>query len=105
MDQQSGNRLSGVTFEIYKDTELFDTKTTNDNGEILLYDLEPGTYLGPRQGHAGIPILFHNGQADVTNILEGDGHIPGAVPLPSPAPATAMARSSGRTFPRTRPTP
>ena len=45
MDQQSGNRLSGVTFEIYKDTELFDTKTTNDNGEILLYDLEPGTYL------------------------------------------------------------
>ena len=36
---------------------------------------------GPRQGHAGIPILFHNGQADVTNILEGDGHIPGAVPL------------------------
>ena len=44
-DQQSGSRLSGVTFEIYKDSELFDTKTTNDNGEILLYDLEPGTYL------------------------------------------------------------
>ena len=45
MDRQSGDRLPGVTFEIYKDTELFDTKTTNDNGEILLYDLEPGTYL------------------------------------------------------------
>lgn len=45
MDQQSGNRLPGATFEIYKDTELFDIKTTNDNGEILLYDLEPGTYL------------------------------------------------------------
>lgn len=44
-DQQSGNRLPGATFEIYKDSELFDTKTTNDNGEILLYDLEPGTYL------------------------------------------------------------
>ena len=44
-DQQSGSKLPGVTFEIYKDTELFDTKTTNDNGEILLYDLEPGTYL------------------------------------------------------------
>ena len=44
-DQMSGNRLSGVTFEIYKDAVLFDTKTTSDNGEILLYDLEPGTYL------------------------------------------------------------
>ena len=44
-DQQSGSKLPGVTFEIYKDTELFDTRTTNDNGEILLYDLEPGTYL------------------------------------------------------------
>ncbi len=44
-DQQSGSKLPGVTFEIYKDTELFDTKTTNDDGEILLYDLEPGTYL------------------------------------------------------------
>ena len=44
-DQQSGNRLSGVTFEIYKDSELFDTKTTDGNGEIFLYDLEPGTYL------------------------------------------------------------
>ena len=44
-DQQSGNRLSGVTFEIYKDGELFDTKTTDGSGEILLYDLEPGTYL------------------------------------------------------------
>ena len=44
-DQQSGSRLSGVTFEIYKDGELFDTKTTDGSGEILLYDLEPGTYL------------------------------------------------------------
>lgn len=44
-DQQSGNRLSGITFEIYKDGELFDTKTTDSSGEILLYDLEPGTFL------------------------------------------------------------
>ena len=44
-DQQSGSRLSGVTFEIYKDGELFDTKITDGSGEILLYDLEPGTYL------------------------------------------------------------
>ena len=44
-DQKSGNRLSGVTFEIYKDGVLFDTRTTNANGEISLYNLEPGTYL------------------------------------------------------------
>ena len=45
MDQLSGDRLPGVTFEIYKDAKLFDTKTTNEDGEIVLFDLEPGTYL------------------------------------------------------------
>ena len=44
-DRVSGTRLSGVTFEIYKDAQLFDTKTTGENGEINLYDLKPGTYL------------------------------------------------------------
>ena len=44
-DRVSGTRLSGVTFEIYKDTELFDTKITDENGEIILFDREPGTYL------------------------------------------------------------
>lgn len=44
-DQQSGDRLPGATFEIYLDAELFDTRTTDENGEILLFDLEPGTYL------------------------------------------------------------
>ena len=31
--------------EIYKDAELFDTRTTDGSGEINLYDLQPGTYL------------------------------------------------------------
>ena len=44
-DRQSKQKLPNVTFEIYKDAELFDTKTTDDSGEINLYDLEPGTYL------------------------------------------------------------
>ena len=44
-DRISGKRLPGVTFEIYKDAVLFDTKTTDENGEINLFDLEPGTYL------------------------------------------------------------
>ena len=44
-DRLSNSRLPNVTFEIYKDAELFDTKTTDENGEISLFDLEPGTYL------------------------------------------------------------
>ncbi len=44
-DRVSGAGLSGVTFEIYKDAELFDTKTTPENGIIELFDLDPGTYL------------------------------------------------------------
>ena len=44
-DRTSGKNLPGVTFEIYKDAELFDTKTTPESGVIELFDLEPGTYL------------------------------------------------------------
>ena len=44
-DRVSGTRLPNVTFEIYKDAQLFDTKRTDQNGEINLYDLKPGTYL------------------------------------------------------------
>ena len=44
-DRLSKAKLPNVTFEIYKDAELFDTVTTTESGEISLYDLEPGTYL------------------------------------------------------------
>jgi len=44
-DRQSKAKLPNVTFEIYKDGELFDTKTTPESGMIELFDLEPGTYL------------------------------------------------------------
>ena len=44
-DRLSKAKLPNVTFEIYKDAELFDTKTTPESGEINLYDLDPGTYL------------------------------------------------------------
>ena len=37
--------LSDTTFEVYKDAELIGTYTTDANGEIWLYDLQPGTYL------------------------------------------------------------
>ena len=44
-DRLSKEKLPNVTFEIYKDAELFDTVTTPESGEINLYDLQPGTYL------------------------------------------------------------
>ena len=45
IDKVSGDRMPGITFEVYKDGELFDTLETDGQGEIVLYDLEPGTYL------------------------------------------------------------
>ena len=44
-DRQSKAKLPNVTFEVYKDAELYDTVTTTESGEINLFDLEPGTYL------------------------------------------------------------
>ena len=44
-DEQTMSLLSDTTFEVYRDTELIGTYTTDANGEIFLYDLQPGTYL------------------------------------------------------------
>ena len=44
-DAQTKAPLKDTTFEVYRDTELIGTYTTDANGEILLYDLDPGTYL------------------------------------------------------------
>ncbi len=44
-DQKTQKPLPNVTFQIFKDGELFDTRTTDGDGVILLHDLEPGTYL------------------------------------------------------------
>ena len=44
-DEQTMKPLSDTTFEVHKDGELIGTYTTDTNGEIWLYDLQPGTYL------------------------------------------------------------
>ena len=44
-DRTTNAPMPGVTFEVWHDGELFGQYTTNDSGEIFLYDLEPGTYL------------------------------------------------------------
>ncbi len=44
-DGQTLERLSGVTFAVYRDSSLIGEYVTDENGEIFLYDLDPGTYL------------------------------------------------------------
>ncbi len=43
-DSLTGSLLSGTTFEVYRDTTLIGTYTTDYTGEIHLYDLKTGTY-------------------------------------------------------------
>ena len=44
-DAQTMKHLPDTTFAVYRDTELVGQYTTSASGEILLYDLDPGTYL------------------------------------------------------------
>ena len=44
-DQQTKAPIPDVTFEVYRDTVSIGQYTTDENGEIFLYDLQPGTYL------------------------------------------------------------
>ena len=43
-DQQTKQPLADTTFQVYRNTVPFGTYTTDENGEILLTGLEPGTY-------------------------------------------------------------
>jgi len=45
MDKANNVPLAGATFEVYRDTVYIGRYTTGEMGEILLTDLEPGTYL------------------------------------------------------------
>ena len=44
-DAQTRAPLTGAKFEVYADTRLVGSYLTDANGEILLYDLDPGVYL------------------------------------------------------------
>ena len=44
-DAQTMQPLVGVKFAVYRDTTLLGNYTTDANGEILLYDLDPAVYL------------------------------------------------------------
>lgn len=44
-DAQTMKRLPDTTFAVYRDTEFIGQYTTDANGEVMLYDLTPGTYL------------------------------------------------------------
>ena len=44
-DEKTGELLEGTTFSVYKDGQLIGDFTTDRDGEIILTDLDPGTYL------------------------------------------------------------
>ena len=54
-DSLTGKPMANVRFEVYRDTLLIGTYDTNAAGEILLYDLELGTYtvkeIAADEGH------------------------------------------------------
>ena len=60
-DGLTGKPMADTKFEVYLDTTLIGTYTTNMNGEILLHDLKPGTYT-------------------VKEIAADDGHIVNSTP-------------------------
>lgn len=60
-DSLTGKPMANVRFEVYRDTLLVGTYDTNAAGEILLYDLELGTYT-------------------VKEIASDDGHIVNSTP-------------------------
>lgn len=49
-DRVTQEAMAGVTFRIWRDGELLGDFTTGQLGEILLVDLDPGTYLVPGGG-------------------------------------------------------
>lgn len=54
-DSLTGKPMANIRFEVYRDTLLIGTYDTNAAGEILLYDLELGTYtvkeIASDEGH------------------------------------------------------
>ena len=44
-DSKTLERMTGTSFEVYRDAKLLGTYTTDQLGEITLTDLTPGTYL------------------------------------------------------------
>ena len=70
-DSKTQKALPGVTFEVYKDTQLIGTFTTDEFGEILLVDLEPGTYLAKEVATSNEHIINTNPQQ--IELSGGDG--------------------------------
>lgn len=44
-DAQTMQPLANTTFDVYRDTTLVGRYTTDSTGQIILHDLQPGTYL------------------------------------------------------------
>ena len=70
-DSKAQQALPGVTFEVYKDTQLIGSYQTDEFGEILLVDLDPGTYLAKEVATDSEHIL--NAAPQQIELSGGDG--------------------------------
>lgn len=70
-DQQSGQPIPGVTYEVYRDSALYGIYTTSSNGDILLEYVEPGTYLAKEKSTDYTHVL--NNTPQQIEIKAGDG--------------------------------
>ena len=97
-DSSNNNVLGGITFRIWRDGELLGDYRTGELGEILLTDLQPGTYLvqevaaddehvldgTPQQVelHAGDgikPLIFYNARKPGIHLIKVDAADPSKV--------------------------
>ena len=97
-DSSNNQVLSGITFRVWRDGELLDGYRTGELGEILLTDLQPGTYLvqevaaddkhvldgTPQQVelHAGDgikPLIFYNARKPGIHLIKVDASDPSKV--------------------------
>lgn len=111
-DSKTMETLPGTSFEIYRDTQLIGTYTTDRLGEITLTDLQPGTYLvkevstdpshivdsSPQQielnsGCGILPLVFFNDVKPGIHLIKVDAST--MAPLPN---ATFRISMIGGTF-------
>ena len=70
-DSSNNEVLSGITFRIWKDGELMGDYRTGELGEILLTDLQPGTYVVQEVAADDEHVL--NGMPQQVELHAGDG--------------------------------
>lgn len=101
-DSSSNKALSGITFRIWRDGELLDDYRTGELGEILIPNLQPGTYWS-RKSRRMTAILWIPRPSRLSSTL-GTASSSSSFST-TESPASILSRWTARTPPRSSPTP